>query len=222
MLNSVHHDGYNLLTIVRIGIVPMSAKPFHVGHDLLVRLASRECDVVHLYVSTSDRGNVSGGAMAKIWRENIEPTLPDNVEVKYGGSPVNKAYQELGAASEASSEDDYLVYSDTTDAANNFSEASFQKYAPNLFNAGHVKTRPVDRTSTVDISGTKMRSFLTDGDKESFMKYMPAGVDGEAIWNTLRSMEPAQKIRGGKNASLKRGVKGEALLRSFIRSILRG
>ena len=38
-----------------IGLVPMSAKPYHTGHDGLVRIAASENDEVLLFVSISDR-----------------------------------------------------------------------------------------------------------------------------------------------------------------------
>lgn len=208
--------------MAKIGIVPMSAKPYHAGHDGLVRLAAKENDEVHLYVSTSDRDEVSGAAMAQIWKDQIEPTLPGNVRVEYGGSPVLKAFQDIGKASEANSKDTYLVYSDPEDAAANFSDDKLQKYAANLFAAGRVKTRPVERTSTVDVSGTKMRGFLASGDKKSFLKYLPKGIDGNAVWDTLLSMKPEPKVKGGKKPAAKKAVKGEALLRGFIRGVLRG
>lgn len=214
---------------MKIGIVPMSGKPYHAGHDGLVRLAARENDEVHLYVSTSDRDEVSGEAMAKVWRDQIEPTLPGNVQVTYGGSPVLNAFKDLGQASERNSHDTYRLYSDPEDVAANFPDDRLAKYAPNLFNAGRVGRRPVERTSTVDVSGTKMRGFMTSGDKESFMRYLPKGLDGEAVWDTLRSMRPQPKVKPPPKKAKepkqpakkgKKPVKGEALLRRYVRSVL--
>ncbi len=205
---------------MKIGIVPISAKPFHLGHDMLVRLAAKENDEVHLYVSTSDRDEVSGAAMAEIWKDQIEPSLPNNVKVTYGGSPVGNVYNDIGEADKAGSQNTYQIYSDPEDAATNFPEANLKKYAPNMFLARRVKTRPVERTSTVNISGTKMRSFLTTGDQKSFLKYMPKGLDGNAIWDTLLAMKPQPKVKATKKPVAKKPVKGEALLRGFVRGVL--
>lgn len=210
---------------MKIGIVPLSAKPFHAGHDGLVRLAAEENDEVHLYVSTSDRGEVSGKAMAQIWRDQIEHTLPGNVKVTYGGSPIGYSYKEIGEADETGSQDTFLIYSDTEDASTNFSDTNLKKYAPNMFASGRVMTRPVERTSTVDVSGTKMRGFLAGGDKKSFLKYLPRGLDGNKVWDTLLSMKPDGTAKGKKAANktpVKKSVKGEALLRSYIRNVLCG
>lgn len=208
--------------MAKIGIVPMSAKPYHAGHDGLVRLAAKENDEVHLYVSTSDRDEVSGQAMAEIWKTQIEPTLPGNVQVTYGGSPVLNAFKDIGKASEENSPDTYQIYSDPEDASANFGEDKLAKYAANLYNAGRVKTRPVERTSTVNVSGTKMREFLKTGDKKSFLKFMPKGLDGNYVWDTLLAAKPQPKAKPAKKPAAKKAVKGEALLRSYVRNVLKG
>lgn len=222
-VNDVRHRVTWYLLLMKIGIVPMSAKPFHLGHDMLVRLASRENDEVYLYVSTTTRDSVSGEAMTKIWKEQIEPSLPDNVKVTYGGSPVANAYKLIGEASKAGSKDTFRIYSDPEDAITNFPDENFMKYCGELFAAGRVMRRPVERTSTVDISGTKMRAFLDAGDKKSFMRYMPSDIDGGKVWDTLVSMKPAPKAPKGPKMPLKKPtkpVKGESLLRSLVRLLL--
>ncbi len=191
--------------MARIGIVPLSGKPYHLGHSMLIDLASAENDRALLFVSTSDRGIVSGRAMAQIWKEMIEPSLPENVEVTYGGSPVGNAYAVMGKASEEGSQDTYVVYSDVGDEGR-FDDRSLRKYVPNL----NVIRRGVPRSSTVDISGTKMRDFLTLGDKESFLEYLPPSLDGNRVWDLLfRTMPQSSPLR----------VRSEALLRGCIRMI---
>ena len=37
-----------------VGLVPMSAKPFHKGHMFLIQAAAEKCDRVIVYVSISD------------------------------------------------------------------------------------------------------------------------------------------------------------------------
>lgn len=208
--------------MAKIGIVPMSAKPYHAGHDGLVRLAVRENDEVHLFVSTTTRDSVSGEAMAKIWKDQIEPTLPGNVRVTYGGSPVANAWKDMGEADKAGTRDTYRVYSDPEDAATNFPDTSFIKYTPNLFADGRVMRRPVERSSTVDVSGTKMRGFLDSGDKGSFLRYMPPDIDGNKVWDTLQAMRPGPKAPGPKKPPAKKRPVGESLLRTFVRMLLRG
>lgn len=178
--------------MTRIGIVAGSYKPYHAGHDELIRLAASESDVVKLYISTSDRKRkgelpISGTTMEKIWHNFIEPSLPKNVEITYGGSPIRKVYEFLGAENEAGSEDTYVIYSDPDDLSRNFPEGSLEKYMGDLYNRGRIVLEPIQRTSTVDVSGTKMRRWLETGNSEAFIDHLaqPLQVHGEEIWEML-------------------------------------
>lgn len=175
---------------MKIGLIGMSAKPYHAGHDAIIRLAARECDEVHLFVSVSDRAKkgeapVLGADMAVLWRATIEKSLPANVKVTYGGSPIGNIWKELGAANESKSQDDYVLYSDPVDMAQNFKEELLEKYCGDLYARGNVRLRPVDRSNTVEVSGTRMREFLAAGDKENFVKFLPKGIDADLVWDTL-------------------------------------
>lgn len=184
--------------MAKIGIIPLSAKPYHAGHDGLVRKAAGENDVVHLYVSLSDRDSVSGAAMEVIWKSMIEPSLPDNVDVTYVKVPVRNVYEEIGQANESGSEDTYSIYSDVEDAAANFPTKNLEKYAGDLYARGNVSVVPVTRTSTVNVSGTKMREFLANDDKKSFLKFLPKGIDGNRVWALLQSMKPTPEAAVSK------------------------
>ena len=86
-----------------IGLIPLSAKPYHSGHHHIVQLAARENSKVILYVSTSDRIKegefpIYGKSMLEVWKREIENILPKNVEIVYGGSPVRKVYEFIGDA----------------------------------------------------------------------------------------------------------------------------
>lgn len=177
----------------RIGLIPMSAKPYHAGHHGLVLLASKENDEVHLYVSLNNRDIISGQAMATIWREQIESILPDNVFVTYviGKSPVKSVYDELAGANINKSHDIYNVYSDNIDVKN---FDTLGKYAGEMLERNQIKMRPVERTSTVNISGTQMRAWILLRNKEKFVANLPNNVDGDMIWNTLLSSIDNDKL----------------------------
>jgi ATP sulfurylase len=173
--------------MAKIGLIAMSAKPYHAGHDGLVRLAAGECDKVLLFVSTTDRDIVSGEAMRKCWDELIKPSLPSNVEVTFtdGGSPVGHVWKVLGSANEANSDDAHAIYADPEDLATNFPNNRIHKYAGNLLQRGKIVQRPISRSDTVDTSGTEMRQHLRKGDKASFLKSAPRTFDQDAYWATL-------------------------------------
>lgn len=191
-----------------IGLVPMAAKPYHAGHDGLVRIAAKENDIVKLYVSTSDRSragelNVSGDTMQIIWWDYIEPTLPSNVVVDYGGVPVGKVFEELERAEASGSQDTYVIYSDVDDIRK-YTDEVLIKSAPNLFGAGRIKLRGISRTETVDVSGTEMRELIEDGDFVGFEALLPDAVKrhSKEIFDMLQDE-----------------VVGESLLRKYVKSI---
>jgi citrate lyase synthetase len=164
-----------------VGLVPMAAKPYHAGHDGLVRIASEENDEVFLFVSTSDRARkgempIYGSDMKRVWDDYIEPSLPDNVVVIYGGIPVQQVYAEL---EKGESEEDRLtifrIYSDVEDILK-YSDKSLSKSAPKLFSRGQIERRGVDRNETVNVSGTAMRSFISSRDVKNFKKFLPDGI----------------------------------------------
>tara|TARA_Y100000592_G_scaffold24516_1_gene38332 strand:- start:29513 stop:30262 length:750 start_codon:yes stop_codon:yes gene_type:complete len=170
-----------------IGLVPMSAKPFHKGHMALVNQALHECDQVILFISTSDR--VKGGGfkilgqdMEFIWKNIIENYLPDSVTCVYGGSPVRNVYKEI--EDNMHLDNKYNIYTGKEDAA---------RYKPKYFEGSN---HPVDIVSlergvdTEGISGTQMRLFLQDGMKEEFMSGLPDEItdirDKEEIYAILK------------------------------------
>jgi len=176
-----------------VGLVPGSYKPYHIGHDMLVRIAASECDEVHLFVSTSDRirpGQVPiyGAVMKKIWQTFLEPSLPSNVSVTYGGSPVQHVYEDIEAA-EADDDRDvhFKIYSDDVDVLK-YSDAALKKSAPKLFKRKQIERRGVKRTETVNVSGTEMRGYLQTGDVKKFVSLLPPAVQksGKKIYDMLR------------------------------------
>lgn len=187
---------------MKVGLIAMSGKPVHAGHYRLIEIAAKENDEVLVFVSTSDRKRpgeliIKGDDMLKIWKLYIEPSLPNNVTVEYGGSPIRKVWETLGEANEEGSDDTYVIYSDPEDMQNNFPPGSFEKYAPDLYNRRQIVLEPIHRSSTINISGTKMRSFLVKGEMEEFIDHLPKPVQGHGreIWNILSSGAMASKRR---------------------------
>jgi len=181
---------------MKIGLVPMAAKPYHAGHDALVRLAAQENDEVLLFVSTSDRARkgeitILGSDMLRIWQDYIEPTLPGNVVVEYVPVPVSSVYKALEAAEGENSIDEFSIYSDSEDIKK-YNVNSLKKAAGNIYNDERITLRGIDRSSTVDISGTEMRNLLSSkkkSDKKKFISLLPPKIQvhGEEIYDMLKN-----------------------------------
>jgi len=194
---------------MKIALVPMAAKPYHAGHDGLVRIASNENDKVQLFVSTTDRARtgelrVSGETMQLIWWDYIEPTLPDKVVIDYGGIPVAKVYAMLEDAEDKGSQDTFTIYSDEEDILK-YTDASLMKAAPQLFANGQIILRGIKRAETVEVSGTEMREFLEDNDIVGFVALLPPSIQkhGKEIFGMLQD-----------------DIVGEAVLRRYVKILL--
>lgn len=186
-----------------IALIPIAGKPLHIGHWKLIEKAAKENDNVVVYTSSSDRTRkgefpIYGDDFIKIWSDIFIPALPKNIKVKFVDSPVRSAMHELGWFEQSLTQDEANVptinlYSDKEDVDTNFKNEDLQKY-PALLKANKINKIGVERTSTVNISGTKMREFLSSGDKKSFINNLPpvGASEKEEIWNILYSRKPAE------------------------------
>lgn len=192
---------------MKIGLVPVSAKPYHAGHHALVEMAAAENDLVKLFVSTSDRARkgeftILGDDMIRVWKEELEGIMPGNVEIEYGGSPVRKVYDALGVADkDPGNEDTLVVYSDPTDTAQNYPEKNLEKYCPTLRASGNCVLAAEENPNaftrgagTPNISGTKVRTMLEKGDFEGFAAAMPQGVNAQNIFNILAKKPVSENL----------------------------
>jgi len=191
---------------MNIGLVPISAKPYHQGHHALVELAAAQNDKVLLFVSISDRNRkgefaISGADMQKIWSDHLEAIMPSNVEIEYGGSPVRKIYELIGVVCDEGSPDVFTVYSDPSDTASNYPQAYREKYMEPACSLGQVKFASEENPDSVtrgvgtpDISGTEMRSYLESEDITKFAEKLPAGVDAKAIFDLLSKNNQNESI----------------------------
>ena len=237
---------------MKIGIVPMSAKPYHRGHHYLVTTAANENDKVLLFVSTSDRIKkdqtpIYGEDMESIWKNYLEPIMPSNVVIEYGGSPVRKVFQALETpesvvASGNMIEDTFTIYSDKEDTEQNYtvgrinrktqsppSTSPAQKYFPSLLNNGYVKFAAeinpemfMRGQGAPDISGTEMRRKLGAEELENFKADLPDLDDDSKlqIYDKLRGR--IQKEGQLYEATYTSNSVDEAIKRSFINSIVKG
>lgn len=268
---------------MKIGLVPMSAKPYHAGHHMLVELAaiseitdelkSLELpinDAVAVFISFSGRGvkkvkdpsdsrtlkqgaskievpkkgetPVFGRDMKYIWNSLLKPNLKLSGKVKLltpddgiSAAPVRNIHEVCGALKEAvdSGAETWQVphlgisanvadtviniYSDDQDIVTNYSDALMTSSYGELWknnNTPAIRGVGVPRTATVEISGTKMRDYLCQGDLDNFAALLPPLPDSVK-----------KEIGTILSTSISCGVprdrrQNESLLRSYIRSAL--
>ena len=197
----------------RVGLIPVSGKPYHAGHHYLVEQAAADNDEVILFVSTSDRKRkgemaILGADMLEVWKQELEKIMPSNVRIEYGGSPVRKVYDTIGQASESgTSQETYVVYSDPTDTMQNYPPKNREKYMQPLYGMGQVifaaeedPTRFERGAGSPDVSGTRMREAMSTGDFEAFAAGMPAGVNVENVWSILTHSSPPTLAESKKHS----------------------
>lgn len=190
-----------------MGLVVMSAKPFHRQHADLIWHAADECDEVRLFVSLADRARpgefvVRGVAMQRVWQELVEPRLPSNVVIEYTSSPVKAVWATLGAAKDARSQDTFMIYGDPQDLAARFNDAALAKYVGPLHARGQVLRRTMPVLGP-EVRGTSVRQHMAAGDFESFKASMPSWLDAARAWSILVDQVD------------------ESLLRAFVRHSMR-
>jgi len=255
---------------MNIGLAPMSAKPFHLGHYKLIERAASENDITLVFVSFSSRGvkkvtrggkkfevpiegdtPVFGSDMAEIWNSLLIPNLNfgSSVEIltpETGAkpAPVSNVFDVLDAlkiahrAGEKSFtvpftnvtsdvEDTTInIYSDDTDINDNYPQAKMLEHFGDLWSNGKLGITPairgvgVARTSTIDISGTKMRALLCRSEdqasREEFMSMLPPVDDDikiqifQILADSVSSMCPLSTRRN----------KTEGILRQYVRLFL--
>jgi hypothetical protein len=159
----------------------------------MIRLASKDCDLVKLYVSTSDRLRegeipIKGSVMQEIWAKYLLSTMPENVDVNFTSAPIRTLYEDIGKEDKGECTDSsYVIYSDDNDAQKNYPEKHLKKYFPRLITLSKIEVRPISRTITVNISGTAMRKFIELGLCDDFIQGLPEPikVHGLNIWKLL-------------------------------------
>jgi len=189
---------------MKIGLVPISAKPYHAGHHYLIEAAASQNEKVIVYVSTSDRVKpgefpIYGNVMKRIWAEHLLKIMPENVEIDFGGSPVRKVYEYVGAACEnLNLTDELTIYSDDQDTQANYPLDQREKYMNPLYSANKVlfaaEVLPESFTRgnvAPNIRATTLRQHLLERNFVEFASKLPRQVNAYSIWDKLLKAESA-------------------------------
>ena len=178
----------------QIGIIGGGFKPFTKGHYFLVEQAAKDLDEVILFVSTANRirkGEMPihwDGQMKQIWDKWLRKIMPENVIVYYVSNPTTAIYEVLKTAEENSLDNNtYVIYGDATDIPRYYPDEKLKKYYPRLFSNFQIEKKIFSRESNVDISGTKMRQYITNKDVVGFVAGLPQPIQrwGQEIFNIL-------------------------------------
>ena len=183
---------------MNVGLVAMSAKPFHYAHMNIIKRAASENDTVKLYVSLSDRKrknevSIYGHDMQLVWEKYLLNLMPANVKVMFGGSPVGNIYKTIGKAEENNdTKTIFTIYAGEDDIERNYKNSDMLKYFPALSQNNQIKKSKMQR----EFSGTQMRKYLHTGNKNAFIESLPKMSNHAAnnIWVLLHSRIRTESI----------------------------
>lgn len=169
-------------------------KPVHAGHWKLIVSAASECNEVLLYVSMSDRENVTHVMMSHIWEKYLLKRLPSNVKLIFCKNPVRAIFESIGEIDKSCKHDvACVVYTDAYDASERYNDNVLKKYFATLKSSGRVTVRSFKRDDFADYSSTAMRQALHAGDKVLFVAMLPECIDdeqeSERLWNDISHKE---------------------------------
>ena len=172
-----------------LGLIAMSAKPYHIGHHFLVQQSSNLCTSTTVFASIVDRKRkgempILGADMEKIWNTFLIPNMPHNVNIELiSSSPIKMIYEQISQAKEQK-DLRIAIFSDDHDQIKcdlpNVSQLSYQR-----------------SIQSPNISGKMMRRFVQQNDFLSFSQHLPYFLsqnEKEMIFSQLKP-KPLQLIQ---------------------------
>jgi len=178
----------------KVAVIPMAAKPFHVGHDSLISKSVRDGnDAIIVFVSTGGRDEISAEDMIPLWRDFYIPGMSakygDKVLIRFSDSPMREALLVARDLVNRGKKTIVSVYggidSRGVDEAKQRVDTILEKH---LGMAGRIIPVGVERSATAGISGTAMRNYVLSRDSESFIANLPEWIDKKSKMKIWRSM----------------------------------
>jgi phosphopantetheine adenylyltransferase len=174
----------------RIALFPGKFKPPHRGHfDYVNKIAKRpDVDEVVVLISPVDYPEVSNAQALKIWNEYLENGEP-NITAKIADyrSPVQAVYEFVADPATAKEGDTILLVKSSKDVGDtrfDRAQSYAERHNPGV-NVEDIVEDPVQSRAGVVYSARDMRKAIADGDKETFISYIPPNADADAIWAAL-------------------------------------
>ncbi len=200
----------------KVAVIPMAAKPFHSGHDSLIKQAITDGnDSIIIFVSTGGREEITAEDMIPLWRDYYIPGISeeygDKVVIRFSDSPMREAVLVARDLVNRGKKTIVRLYGGIDSAGENEAQQRVDTITQkNSELKDRILAAGVKRSGTGGVSGTAMRQYLSSGDVKSFIKNLPdwLGKEGKlGVWKTM-----------SKIASSRLAV--ENLIRAYVRSTL--
>jgi hypothetical protein len=175
-----------------LGIFVVSGKPIHDGHWKVIDIATKECDEVLVITSTAGRDELPAGVMIDAWRVVLEPQFhrdyPNATLLITSESPVSLAIDKMRELKNIVSS--FIFYADDEDIRGKYSPDRMSAAIKDPVAIEKLRPRAVPRIETTQISGTRMREFLKNDDRNSFDNFVPHSLSPEMkekYWKILKN-----------------------------------
>lgn len=175
------------------GLYSGGFKPFHKGHWEALNIASQECDIVTIFVSTQDRIRknefpIYAEPSNYILNNFIRSHFPMNIITMFVPEPIKAAMEQIGRLNEHAHHQygKMIVYGDEKDLTKTYGDFSkLEKVCGNLVKENRIELRYTPRIC----SGTQLRYELQHGLEDRFKKNLPDFIsygNKTKIYNDLR------------------------------------
>ena len=168
--------------MANIALLPGGFKPPHAGHYAVAKFLSQKSGAeVLVRVGAKERDNVTQNMSIKIWNiygVKAEPASSDSPIADVFKYVEEKATQE-DTIYVGTGEKDFPRFKVLTDPS--FKPENYKKYNPKGVKVIEIPIPP----QAGGVSGTKMREFIKNDQKDLFQKFLPDNVDKDKIWNIV-------------------------------------
>jgi hypothetical protein len=168
--------------MAKIALLPGGFKPPHAGHYAVAKFLSQKSGAeVLVRVGAKERDNVTQNMSIKIWGVygiKAEPASSDSPIADVFKYVEEKATQE-DTIYVGTGEKDFPRFKVLTDPS--FKPENYKKYNPKGVKVIEIPIPP----QAGGVSGTKMREFIKNDQKDLFQKFLPDNVDKDKIWNIV-------------------------------------
>lgn len=162
----------------KVGIITGKFKPPHVGHYEAIKKIAKHNDETQVFVSPIEMDGVTGAMAVQILKEYFKDDKSVTINLAEG-SPVKTAYGFIDILGKKKDAGDYElnIYSLDSDM-NRFDSVE-------RFSGGIGKINRITTNRPEGVSGTDMRKFIKNMDKEKFFAALPRQVDKEKLWKIV-------------------------------------
>ena len=198
--------------MANIALLPGGFKPPHAGHYAVAKYLSQKSGAeVLVRVGAKERDGITQDMSIDIWK-----LYGVNAEEASSDSPIADVFKyveekatEKDTIYVGTGEKDFPRFKVLTDPS--FKPKNYEKYNPKGIKVIEIPIPP----QAGGVSGTKMREFIMNDQKDFFQKYIPDHVDKDKVWNIVTNLEedlynPEDKVLDYMRSSeYKAGYKGK-------------